>query len=138
MNDSIRIKALKAAALSQDLTPEEKSQLTESLRQYKVYRSGGKCAFLFSLVFAFDWKKNPGYFVRELPVAIAAVAGCLAINKLAENYVWKGNEELVRRVTGFNGEMFVSAESMKDMKEMYKVRKAKQEELTVQDADLIN
>lgn len=103
-----------------------------------MFGLGGKIAFVGLLLLPFDWKKNPGYLVRELPLALAALGGCLGIDRLVESYVWKPNEALVKRVTGFNGEMFVNPDSLNNMKEMYKIRKAKQEDLTIETDSLIN
>lgn len=55
-------------------------------------------------------------------MAAVAVLGCTGIDYAVREYFWKQNEEVVKRITGFNGEVYLSSEGMKSMKQMYKSR----------------
>jgi hypothetical protein len=58
---------------------------------------------LTGFVFIPDWKKPAPIHTRHIPMAIAAVLGCFAIDHFVRRHFWNLNEAVVKRITGFNG-----------------------------------
>lgn len=113
---------MKETLKSEDLTTAERELVEGSIRNIKRYSNIGKGVVLAGFVILPDWKKPAPILRQQVPMAVAAVLGCFGIDYLIQDYYWKQTEPVVKRVTGYNGEMYINPESMKSMKEMYKAK----------------
>ncbi len=125
---------------SNDISEEERSSLQKSVQVVEYGTMAAKATFVGLMLASVNWKKSPGFLKRELPLACLAVFGCFLIDNLVGDYAWRRNEEVVKRVTGFNGTTYVGAESMKNMQQMYKDRKrgVGKDMLKTDESELIN
>lgn len=63
-------------------------------------------------------------------MAFVALFGAFGLDYFISEHYWKKNEKVVKRITGFNGEVYVSGEAMKNMRSMYKAKQNAKREST--------
>lgn len=108
MADQVKLNAMKETLKSSELTPEERQKLEASIKNDRTFSMVAKGVLVAGFVLIPNWKVQTPIYKRHIPLAVVAVLGCSAIDHFVRDYFWSQNEAVVKRVTGYNGEIYIN------------------------------
>ena len=71
-------------------------------------------------IFLVDWKKQASVFKREVPFAFLAFGLCALADYTASEYIFKQNEDILLKYTGFKDGIYVNPAKFLKMKDNFR------------------